>query len=115
MKVNIDNMSFEELCEALYGKMKEGFDNYKAQLETMTVSEALTHAYEYNTYENVLEMIADSDSHLSQEQVKALLQADDPFRDIYNDWMCTNINYTQEFYDTIIGRANTYIYGTDKF
>lgn len=108
METNIDNMSFEELCDVLYDKMKKEFDCYKTWLETMTVTEALTHAYEYNIYENILEVIAGCYYNLSQEQVKALLKADKPLGDIYNDWLCTDINYTQDLYDTIVGRANAY-------
>ena len=107
----IRNMSFEELNDALCNKIRAAFEEYKASLENMSVSEALTHSYEYVIRENIMEAIANISlsQGLEREELEALLQADDPLGDIYDYWMDTNVDCMQEIIDTIKDRANAYM------
>ena len=81
---DINEMSSEELNQALSEKMRAEQDKFREWLESQTAAEALKHAYEYIIREDIL--IALTDSDLSQTQVKALLQNSCTLEDIYKDW-----------------------------
>lgn len=104
---NFDKMSKEELNTVLYEKLSAEQDNYRNWLESQTAAEALNHAYEFITREDIL--IALSDNDLSQTQAKALLQNSCTLDDIYKDWLDTETGYMQDIRDTIEERANIFI------
>ena len=104
---DINEMSSEELNQALSEKMRAEQDKFREWLESQTAAEALKHAYEYIIREDIL--IALTDSDLSQTQVKALLQNSCTLEDIYKDWDKQETGFMQDIRDTIEERANIFI------
>ncbi len=104
---DINEMSNEELNQALSEEMRAEQDKFREWLESQTAVEALKHAYEYIIREDIL--IALTDSDLSQTQVKALLQNSCTLDDIYKDWDKQETGFMQDIRDTIEERANIFI------
>lgn len=100
-------MTNEELNTALYEKMFEAQENYRAWLLSQPPEEILNHAYEYTHREDILLSLEYND--LSSPQAKALLKSSDPLADIFREWEHRESMHMEEIWETIQSRANNAI------
>ncbi len=69
---------------ALYNKMQQEQNEYRAWLLAQPPEEILNHAYEYSSREDIL--IAFENASLRPAQLRALLESQAPLADIYKDY-----------------------------
>ena len=77
-------MNEEQVCQALYDKMKAEQDDYRDWLLSQPPEEILQHAYEYSVREDILSII--SGKNLPSMAAKALLHAEQPLASVYTNW-----------------------------
>lgn len=97
-------MTNEELNQAVYDKIYDEFKTYEAELNALPASEALLHAFEYATKEDII-MIFD-DIELTDAQCEALLNIPDPLNQLYDEYFNRETGYMEDLRDCIIDRCN---------
>lgn len=97
-------MTNEELNQAVYDKIYDEFKTYEAELNALPASEALLHAFEYATKEDII-MIFD-DIELTDTQCEALLNIPDPLNQLYDEYFNRETGYMEDLRDCIIDRCN---------
>ena len=97
-------MTNEELNTALYKKMFAEQEQFKAHLLTLSPVEALDHAYEYVTREDLL--LSLEYNNLTDKQAKAILRSPCPLGDCFKKWESWETNHMQNIWEAIESRAN---------
>ena len=80
--------------ERLTEKMTAEFDGYRSWLLKQPPEEILSHAYEYTTKENLLNVLGDTD--LKSQQIETLLRSPCPLEDVFKD--CSYIDQSDYNY-----------------
>lgn len=105
-------MTTEQLNTALYERMFEEQKRYREWLLGLPTAEALEHAYEYVTREDILLCL--EYHNLDDRQAAALLRSPSPLADIFKDFEKRDTSHMEDIRDTIESRANTLIKNNDR-
>ena len=97
-------MTNEELNTALYKKMFDEQERFKAQLRDVSPQEIMYNAYELVIREDILLSMEEND--LSSEQARALLKSDHPLGDLFLKWESRESGHMAEIRELIESHAD---------
>ena len=100
-------MASEDLNAALYEKMYNEQEQYKADLMGKTPAWILDSAYEYCIREDIVLCMESLD--LSENQARALLRLKKPLAEIFDAWGHRETKHMDQIRDTITHKANAII------
>lgn len=97
-------MTIEEINTALYKKMFDEQERFKAQLRDASPQEIMYNAYELVIREDILLSMEEND--LTFEQAKALLKSDHPLGDLFLKWERSESRHMSEIRELIESHAD---------
>lgn len=100
-------MTNEELNTALYKKMFDEQERFKAQLRDASPQEIMYNAYELVIREDILLSMEEND--LSSEQARALLKSAHPLSDLFLKWESRESGHMNEIRELIESHAEALV------
>ena len=97
-------MKNDPLSAALYNKMQQEQNEYRAWLLAQPPEEILNHAYEYSVREDII--LATEEMNLTPAQVRALLKSPAPLADVYKDFSKLETDYMSIVAQCVEDRAD---------
>ena len=97
-------MKNDPLSAALYNKMQQEQNEYRAWLLAQPPEEILNHAYEYSVREDII--LATEEMNLTPAQVRALLKSPAPLADVYKDFSELETDYMSIVAQCVEDRAD---------
>ena len=97
-------MTNEELNTALYKKMFDEQESFKAQLRDASPQEIMYNAYELVIREDIL--LSMEENALSSEQARVLLKSDHPLGDLFLKWESRESGHMNEIREIIESHAD---------
>ena len=97
-------MNTNDLNTALYEKMADEQDKYRAWLKSQPPEEILHHTYEYTVREDIV--MAMEELELTDAQAQALLESPSPLADVYRYFEKLETGYMDVIRDSIENRAD---------
>ena len=98
-------MNTKELNIALYGKLCDEQERYRAWLLSQPSEEILKHTCEYTVRETVLTSFAVRD--LPYAEALALMKSSSPIANIYKDWRERTYQYIDDLWETVDNHAKS--------